>query len=254
MKKLILYFTFFLLIWLTFPLPVTAQIVDIPDPNLRAAVEKALGVTPGTPITADEMATLTHLEARNANISDLTGLEGATNLKSLRLGGNSISDIAPATGLTNLKVLSLWANSISDISPVEALTNLTELNLSGNLISDISPVADLNQLTWLHLQSNRISDIAALASLTNLTALRLDRNSISDISVLSKLIQLTELRLDRNSLTDLSPLVANTGLRNGDTVNVRENPLNYTSINTHIPTLQSRGVTVEFERYDEFER
>ena len=247
MKKLILYFTFFLLIWLTFPLPVTAQVVDIPDPNLRAAVEKALGVTPGTPITADEMATLTHLEARNANISDLTGLEGATNLKSLRLGGNSISDIAPVTGLTNLKVLSLWANSISDISPVEALTNLTELNLSGNLISDISPVADLNQLTLLHLQSNRISDIAALASLTNLTALRLDRNSISNISVLSRLIQLTELRLDRNSLTDLSPLVANTGLRNGDTVDVRENPLSSTSIKTHIPILQSRGVTVEFD-------
>ena len=193
------------------------------------------------------MVTLPHLEAKNANISDLTGLEGATNLKSLRLGGNSISDIAPVTGLTNLKVLSLWANSISDISPVEALTNLTELNLSGNLISDISPVADLNQLTWLHLQSNRISDIAALASLTNLTALRLDRNSISDISVLSRLIQLTELRLDRNSLTDLSPLVANTGLRNGDTVDVRENPLSSTSIKTHIPILQSRGVTIKFD-------
>ena len=193
------------------------------------------------------MTTLPRLEAKNANISDLTGLEGATNLKSLRLGGNSISDIAPVTGLTNLKVLSLWANSISDISPVEALTNLTELNLSGNLISDISPVADLNQLTLLHLQSNRISDIAALASLTNLTALRLDRNSISDISVLSRLIQLTELRLNRNSLTDLSPLVANTGLRNGDTVDVRENPLSSTSIKTHIPILQSRGVTIKFD-------
>ena len=240
-------FTFFLLMSLTLPLTATAQVVDIPDPNLRAAIENKLGKAPGTPIAPAEMVTLTHLEARNANISDLTGLEGATNLKSLRLGGNSISDIAPVTGLTNLKVLSLWANSISDISPVEALTNLTELNLSGNLISDISPVADLNQLTWLHLQSNRISDIAALASLTNLTALRLDRNSISDISVLSRLIQLTELRLDRNSLTDLSPLVANTGLRNGDTVGVRENPLSSTSIKTHIPILQSRGVTIKFD-------
>ena len=247
MNKQILRFIFFLLMSLTLPLTATAQVVDIPDPNLRAVIENALGKVSGATITTADMATLPRLEAKNANISDLTGLEGATNLKSLRLGGNSISDIAPVTGLTNLKVLSLWANSISDISPVEALTNLTELNLSGNLISDISPVADLNQLTWLHLQSNRISDIAALASLTNLTALRLDRNSISDISVLSRLIQLTELRLDRNSLTDLSPLVANTGLRNGDTVGVRENPLSSTSIKTHIPILQSRGVTVEFD-------
>ena len=240
-------FTFFLLMSLTLPLTATAQVVDIPDPNLRAVIENALGKVSGATITTADMATLPRLEAKNANISDLTGLEGATNLKSLRLGGNSISDIAPVTGLTNLKVLSLWANSISDISPVEALTNLTELNLSGNLISDISPVADLNQLTWLHLQSNRISDIAALASLTNLTALRLDRNSISDISALLGLTQLTELRLARNNITDLSPLIANTGLRNGDTVDVRENPLSSTSIKTHIPILQSRGVTVEFD-------
>ena len=33
--------------------------VDIPDPNLRAAIEKALGKGAGTTITADEMATLT---------------------------------------------------------------------------------------------------------------------------------------------------------------------------------------------------
>ena len=101
-------------------------------------------------------------------------------------------------------------------------------------------------MTWLHLQSNRISDISALAGLTNLTALRLDRNSISDISALSSLTHLTELRLDRNSITDLSPLVANTGLGSGDEVDVRGNPLSYLSIHTHIPALQSRGVTVDF--------
>ena len=150
-------------------------------------------------------------------------------------------------GLTQLTRLSLWANSISGISPVAALTNLTELNLSGNSISSIASVAGLTQLTSLHLQSNSISDIAALAGLTNLTALRLDRNSILDISALSVLHQLTELRLDRNSITDLSPLVANTGLERGDTVDVRRNPLSYLSVHTHIPALQSRGVTVEFD-------
>ena len=247
MNKQFLRFIFFLLMCFTLPLTATAQVVDIPDPNLRAAIEKALGKAPGTTITATEMATLTRLEARNANISDLTRLEAATNLKSLRLGGNSISDISAVAGLTNLKVLSLWANSISSISAVETLTNLTELNLSGNLISSIASVADLTNLTWLHLQSNKISDISPLAGLTNLTALRLDRNSISDISALSSLTQLKELRLDRNNITDLLSLVANARLGTGDTVDVRSNPLNYTSINTHISTLQSRGVTVEFD-------
>ena len=42
-------------------------------------------------------------------------------------------------------------------------------------------------------------------------------------------------------------MVANTGLGNGDEVYVQGNPLSYQSIHTHIPTLQSRGVTVEFD-------
>ena len=115
----------------------TSPPVNIPDPNLRAAIETALGKAAGAPITVADMGTLTSLTARDANISDLTGLEGATNLTGLVLGGNSI--------------------------------------------------------------------------------------------------------------TDLSPLVANTGLGSGDTVNVRTNPLNRASIQTHIPALQSRGVTVEFD-------
>ena len=229
-------FTFFLLMSLTLPLTATAQVVDIPDPNLRAAVEKALGVTSGTPITADEMATLTHLEARNANISNLTGLEHATNLKSLWLDGeevvtgtwrnsNSVSDLLPLAGLTRLEKLELWKNSVSDISALAGLTNLKHLGLLGNNITDISSLSGLIQLTWLSLGHNNISDISSLSNLTQLIGLFLGNNNISDIS----------------------PLVANTGLGKGDTVDVRGNPLNYTSIKTHILTLQSRGVTVEFD-------
>ena len=59
---------------------VAGAAVDIPDPNLRAAVEIALGKTEGDPIAPAEMATLTRLEASEADIRDLTGLEHATNL------------------------------------------------------------------------------------------------------------------------------------------------------------------------------
>ena len=49
-------FTFFLLICFSLPLTATAQTVDIPDDNLRAEIEKALGKTPGEAITAADMA------------------------------------------------------------------------------------------------------------------------------------------------------------------------------------------------------
>ena len=257
MNKQFLRFNFFLLMCLTLPLTATGQVVSIPDPNLRAAIETTLGKAAGALITADEMATLTHLEASNTNIIDLTGLKFATNLTRLELGpekvanewrnSNSVKDLSPLTNLTQLTRLKLWGNSVSDLSPLSGLTNLTKLWLGNNHLSDISPVLGLINLTGLGLEGNRISDISALSSLTQLKKLWLGSNSISDISALSSLTQLTELQLDRNNITDLSPLVANTGLGEGDTVYVRGNPLSYTSIKTHIPTLLGRGVTVEFD-------
>ena len=225
----------------------TAVAVDIPDPNLRAAIETALRVAQGDPIVSSEMETLTRLEARNANISDLTGLGFATNLVHLYFPENSISDISPLAGLANLTSLSLWDNSISDISTVENLTNLTELSLGGNSVTDISPVAGLTNLTGLHLPGNRIADISAVAGLTQLTWLYLGGTNITDLSFLSGLTNLKTLRLEYNSISDLSPLVANTGLGKGDEVYVQENPLSYLSIHTHIPALKNRGVKIEFD-------
>ena len=98
--------------------------VDIPDPSLRAQIETALNKQADAPITAAEMATLTTLQASNANISDLTGLEHATNLTSLELHENSISEISPLAGLTNLTNLELRGNSISDLAPLVANTGL----------------------------------------------------------------------------------------------------------------------------------
>ncbi|MYF73155.1 MAG: hypothetical protein F4175_07160 [Gemmatimonadetes bacterium] len=61
---------------------------------------------------------------------------------------------------------------------------------------------------------------------------------------LSNLTRLEWLGLDNNSISDLAPLVANAGLGEGDWIEVSNNPLSATSINTHIPALQSRGISV----------
>ena len=94
-------------------------------PTRRTIIESNLGVINGAPITADEMATLTHLNAENAAINDLTGLETAINLQHLNLIGNAVKDISPLTGLTNLKVLRLEGNAIVDLSPLVANVGLS---------------------------------------------------------------------------------------------------------------------------------
>ena len=226
---------------------VPPQAVNIPDPNLRFALEQVLGKARGATITVADMATLKGLSAISENINILTGLEHATNLEELDLRDNFISDISALAGLTNLTLLDFRDNFISNISPLARLTNLTGLGLGNNSISNISALAGLTNLTHLNLRDNSISDISPLARLTNLIGLKLEGNSISNISPLARLTQLTELHLQNNSISDISPLVENTGLRNGDTVDVRGNPLSALSFNTHIPILLSRGVTVEFD-------
>ena len=49
--------------------------VTVPDAALRAVLEDSLGLSSGDPIPAASLAELTTLEARDAGIVDLTGLE-----------------------------------------------------------------------------------------------------------------------------------------------------------------------------------
>ncbi len=255
------------------------ETVTIADANLRAVIADSLGKARNAPITREEMTTLTRIDALNKGIRNLTGLEHATNLRWLNLGServndawvnsNDISDLSPLANLTNLRLLGLGRNSISDISALSRLTNLTWMTLYKNNIRDISALSNLTNLEILYLWGNSISsisalsrltnlielyigsvdisDISSLSNLTNLTDLFLDRNSISSLTALSRLTNLTRLNLYNNSISDISPLVANTGLGDGDRVDLRDNPLSSTSRNTHIPTLQRRGVKVEFD-------
>ena len=153
--------------------------VEFADINLANKVRTALGLPAGAAILKTQLESLTSLDASQGDkISDLTGLEHASQLA--------------------------W------------------LNLDGSAISDITPLAQLTRLTELHLYGNAISDITPLAQLTGLTYLLLDSNAVSDITPLVQMIGLTYLQ-------------------------IRENPLTYPSIYTHIPALQERGVNVHFD-------
>ena len=173
------------------------------DAHLQAAVEEALWVSDPTPA---DMLGLTSLTAGSSGITDLTGLEYATNLYRLDLPHNEISSVSPLAGLENLETLALNTNQISDISPLSGLSNLESLNLHDNEISTISAVSGLEKLTTLILRINYVSDISAVAGLTRLETLRLDDNQISDISPLSGLSNLQHLRLGFNQIGSVSAL------------------------------------------------
>ncbi len=144
----------------------SAQLVEIPDPNLEIAIREQLQLTAGTPITQQQMETLQNLDAYSMEIADLTGLEYATNLTFLRAWDNPISDLTPLANLNALKELDLGGCQIVDLTPLQNLTQLTYLQLSGNPIVDISPLANLTQLEELKLQDTPILDYSPIEHLS----------------------------------------------------------------------------------------
>ena len=245
-------------------------LVEIPDANLRRAVERELSKTPGDPITRRDMASvfrvkvgdpdehgtgvrdlsgieyavnLRTLFARLGSISDLSPLEGLRHLRDLVLDRNYISDITPLAGLELLQLV-LGSNYISDLDPLAGHESLVRLSLGDNQISDLSALSNLSSLEVLGLTYNKVHDLAPLSGLDSLRELWLGGNRISRLGPLAALDSLTYLQLGNNNIADLAPLVANPGLGDGDHVEVIYNPLSVQSMNVYIPALLERGVEV----------
>ncbi len=217
------------------PLDTPAQVVNIPDTNLRAAIAEALDKAPGATITADEMATLTHLEAHDRGIRDLTGLEAATHLKHLRLPRNLISDLSPLAGLINLGSLSVWDNLITDLSPVEGLINLRGLEIMHNPIYDLSPIAGLINLHALWMGDNILGDLSPLTGLISLTIFYSSGTPIFNLSALTELPSLRKVVIAHAEISDISPLAGSTTLK--------ELYLRYNEISDFSPLLSLTGLT-----------
>ena len=162
--------------------------LDIPDADLRSALEEACGKNHGEGVTRDELAVVTKLDAHNRGqavfrfaergIRDLDGIEYAVSLKMLRLDNNRIRDVSALGALGALEVLDLAFNRIRDISALGALRNLRVLNLAFNDIRDVSALGRLGGLEGLNLEHNRIRDVSALRELGNLRKLYLCQNRI----------------------------------------------------------------------------
>ena len=225
----------------------------MPDANLRKAVRTVLRLNGNEPLTQQKLLNLNVLNARRLGIRDLTGLEYATNLRSLSVGGNQISDLTPLAYLTNLTGLYIGNNLISDITPLTNLTNLRRLGMLRNEVTDIGVLAGLVNLRYLRLGGNPITDTSPLGNLSNLsdvdieipslipdaklraavhaalgiapnlritinamrslTTLSATRLGIRDLTGLEYATNLTHLYLRHNRISDINPLAHLTNLR-----------------------------------------
>jgi hypothetical protein len=152
-------------------------LVQIQDPALEQCVREQLDALTGD-LMSSYMEVLTFLECRDLGITQLDGLEFATNLVYLSLFENQISDLTPLAPLVLLQELQLGSNQIQNLTPLGDLTELRRLGLALNAIEDISPLSSMTQLQWLNLDNNLVEDVSPLADLTTLTWLTAEYNDV----------------------------------------------------------------------------
>jgi hypothetical protein len=78
---------------------VLGQAIAVNDPTLRAAINIALGRNSLDAISRGEMLRLVTLNVSSMGITDLSGLEAATNLVTLNASNNAITSLQPINGL-----------------------------------------------------------------------------------------------------------------------------------------------------------
>lgn len=225
------------------------------------------------------LANVTELHLYGNQISDVSPLSSLRGVRWMLLQQNAITDIAP---LMDRAIFDDWAsvpltgNPLNEKSVEEHIPTLrswgfaVEFTAPGNTavvddptlrdlivhqlarasahVDDELSAFDFGNLYSLELAGRGVTSLVGLETALGLTVVHAASNRIANLSPLEELPELWGLDLRDNRIVDVSPLVANTGLGEGDWVSLDGNPLSEESLNTHIPALLERGVDVGVAR------
>ncbi len=188
--------------------PAAASDTLFPDPALEAVVRSSVFAKRNTdePLTREDVADISRIEAANQKIRNLAGLQHCRSLMLVDFTDNEISDLAPLADLTRLQSVTLAGNHIRDISPLAKLTAIQLLDLSRNEVKKLDPIGEMTNMRTLYLADNRLDDISAVADLQKISALDLAGNRIEDLTPVSGLRWLTTLEISDNRVRSLAPL------------------------------------------------
>ncbi|MDC1312946.1 hypothetical protein N8X76_02960, partial [Flavobacteriaceae bacterium] len=194
MKKLLL------LLFLGFTLVGFSQTTLIPDPNFeQALIDFGYDTAPinGSVPTAN-ISSVTFLDVRSKNISDLTGIEGFNTLTTLYCFDNQLTslDVSNNNVLIDLRC---FGNQLTSLD-VSGATVLEILYCSSNQLTSLD-VSNNNALTYLGCGNNQLTSLD-VSNNTALTSLSCNDNQLTSLD-LSGATALNILFCENSQLTSL---------------------------------------------------
>lgn len=160
--------------------------VNIPDETLRAAITENLtstGHIVDGELKESDLAALSWLSLAGKGVTDLTGLEFATGLRSLNISDTTLADISP---IRNLPISSLEANnsgvSEGSFRAVAPTLDLEAVEVAGTGLGEA--VFDVTDPFYINASNTNIQSLDGLEDNTRLNALEVSNNPLSDASAL----------------------------------------------------------------------
>ncbi|EDH0917136.1 class 1 internalin InlK [Listeria monocytogenes] len=172
--------------------------VNIPDSTFKAYLNGLLGQASTANITEAQMNSLTYITLANINVTDLTGIEYAYNIKDLTINNIHATNYNPISGLSNLERLRIMGTDVTSdkIPNLSGLTSLTLLDLSHSSHDDsiLTKINTLPKVTSIDLSYNgAITDIMPLKTLPELKSLNIQYDGVHDYRGIEDFPKLNQL-------------------------------------------------------------
>jgi len=215
------------------------DLLDLPDPNLKAACLSQVPVTfePGQ-INSREAAMVDELDLRKLEIKDLQGIHQFNNLRFLNVSHNPLSRIPdlPAS------LVNLTANhcELVDVTAVQDLQNLSVLSVRDNALGELPPL--YKQMFYLDCAYNQLTEIPLFNYAQNLVC---NDNPITRLPENDSLFWTTYLDAHGTALTSLPQLEFNQALSYLDLTDNPINELNCDDLDYLAGSVQEPGINGE---------
>lgn len=198
--------------------------VAFENPKIEELIKAELGIQEGG-VTDEDILSITSLDIRNQNVSNIEDLSMLSNLSNLDISRNNINDLSPLGELEYIQSLNAAENNIEDLTPLSSMQRINSLNIRDNQISSIDVLEEVDSLISLNISSNFLEEVEGISSLIYLETLEANDNSIQSIEPLENLSYLSEIYVKDNIITDFSIL---SDLENElQTVEISGNPYKY---------------------------
>jgi len=143
---------------------------------------------PEEPFDMSDLSMFTNINTLVIQYQNVTDIPDLSHLPLVRVdfSNNSLTDISGLAGCTQIKTLQLKNNPIYDIFALQNLDQLELLDVSFTQVSDLSPVVS-DKLTALYLEYSEIADFGVLEECPSIKDIRVSNASKEEIEQLLRI-------------------------------------------------------------------